>query len=63
MGLLYFLANISGVEDEEKKRNEKLFKDEAEVFGMTEEEMEEAKRSGITPEEWVEDDEDNLDDF
>ena len=37
----------------DKKINEKFFRDEAKAYGLTKEEIEECKKSGITPEERV----------
>ena len=41
--------------EKDKRINEKLFIDEAKAYGLTKEEIEECKKSGITPEEWVQD--------
>ena len=34
---------------------DKLFMDEAKAYGLTKEEIEECRKAGLTPEEWVED--------
>ena len=39
--------------EKDKKINEKFFRDEAKAYGLTKEEIEECKKSGITPEERV----------
>ena len=49
-----FLASETP-EDKEKRINDKLFMDEAKAYGLTKEEIEECKKSGITTEEWVND--------
>lgn len=49
------LSNSENVRDKDKRINEKLFMDEAKAYGLTKEEIEECKKSGITPEEWVQD--------
>ena len=49
------LSNSENVRDKDKRINEKLFMDEAKAYGLTKEEIEEKKKSGITPEEWVQD--------
>ena len=40
--------------EKEKKRDEKIFNEEADAYGLTKEERESAKKSGITPQEWAE---------
>lgn len=59
MGLLsqIFNALTDGdiPQEKDKRINEKLFIDEAKAYGLTKEEIEEFKKSGITPEEWVQD--------
>lgn len=53
MGLLDFLKELTQ-DDKDKKINDKLFNDEADALGLSEREREDAKKSGITPEEWLE---------
>lgn len=59
MGLLSKLLKvlISGdtPQEKDKKINEKLFMDKVKAYGLTKEEIEECKKSGITPEEWIKD--------
>lgn len=57
MGLLDFLKELSQYDDKDKSDYDKLFDDEADAFGLDEWEREDAKKSGITPEEWWEDNE------
>lgn len=53
MGLLDILKELSQ-DNKDKKVNDKLFNDEADVLGLSEWEREDAKKNGITPEEWLE---------
>ena len=53
--ILKALSNSENVQDKDKRINEKLFMDEAKAYGLTNEEIEECKKSGVTPEEWVQD--------
>ena len=58
MGLLgEFLKIFSGSTPNEKDKQirYKLLLDEAKAYGLTEEEIKECIKSGITPEEWVND--------
>ena len=48
MGLLDFLTN-----NEDKKRDD-LFYEEGKALGMSDEEINEAKEMGLSPEEWLE---------
>ncbi len=61
MGLLFDLLKILGEGETPKERqeriNNKIFEDECEAFGMTKEEKEDCKKSGISPEEWIEENE------
>lgn len=57
MGLLDFLSEFAKTEDKDKKINEKLFDDEAEALGLNEYEKNDAKKSGLSPEEWLEENE------
>lgn len=57
MRLLDFLNELSQDEDKDKIIDDKLFDDEAESLGLDEWEKEEIKKIGITPEEWVKDNE------
>lgn len=54
MGLLNFLAELTSEEDKDKKIREKLFNDEADALGLSKWEREDAKKSGLSPEEWLE---------
>ena len=49
-----FVLDSESPKDKEKRINDKLFMDEAKAYGLTKEEIEFCKKSGITPEEWVE---------
>ena len=50
-----FSSNTQNYKTSKRKIPEdKLFESEAEAWGLTEEEKEECKISGITPEEWIE---------
>ncbi len=42
------------LKDEKKDYQEKLFLEEAKSLGLTKEEIEDCKKSGITPTEWLE---------
>ena len=53
--ILKILSNGDTPQEKDKSINEKLFMDEAKAYGLTKEEIEECKKSGITPEEWVQD--------
>lgn len=59
MGLLSEILKIISTGDtpqeKDKRINEKLFMDEAKAYGLTKEEIEECRKAGITPEEWVKD--------
>lgn len=57
MGLLDLLKIFDGKSpyEKDKETQDKLFMDEAKAYGLTKEEIEECKKSGITPAEWVED--------
>lgn len=59
MGMLSEILKIISTGDtpqeKDKRINEKLFIDEAKAYGLTKEEIEKCKKSGITPEEWVQD--------
>lgn len=59
MGLLKEIFKIFDLgetpQDKDKRIHDKLFMDEAKAYGLTKEEIEECKKSGITPEEWVND--------
>lgn len=52
MGLLEFLNDI--LSDDNDNKDDKLFLEECEIFGMTKEEIEDCKKCGLTPEEWME---------
>lgn len=52
MGLLDWLAN-----SEKKDVHSKLFDEECKALGLTKEEIEDCKKSGISPEEWLEENE------
>lgn len=53
MGLLDILKELTQ-DDKDKKVNDKLFNDEADALGLSDWEREDTKKSGITPEEWLE---------
>lgn len=53
MGLLDILKELSQ-DNKDKKVNDKLFNDEADALGLSEWEREDARKAGITPEEWLE---------
>lgn len=58
MGLLkeiFKIFDLGETPQDKDKRIHKLFMDEAKAYGLTKEEIEECKKSGITPEEWVND--------
>lgn len=58
MSLFDFLDAISKEakpNEKEKQLDHKLLEEEAKVYGLTHEEIEECKKSGITPAEWVDD--------
>lgn len=57
MGLLNFLLEFVGEEDKDKMINEKLFDEEARALGLSEFEKNDAKKSGLSPEEWLEENE------
>ena len=52
MGLLDFLMR-----DEKKSKQEDSMYEEGRILGMSDEEIEDAIKSGITPEEWLEENE------
>lgn len=49
MGLLDFLLNNHEVDEKDK-----LFNEEAASLGLTKEQIEDCKKGGLTPEEWLE---------
>lgn len=53
MGLLDILKELSQ-DNKDKKVNDKLFNDEADALGLNDWEREDAKKSGLSPEEWLE---------
>lgn len=53
MGLLDILKELSQ-DNKDKKVNDKLFYDEADALGLNDWEREDAKKSGLSPEEWLE---------
>lgn len=53
--ILKALSKGETPQEKDKRINDKLFMDEAKAYGLTKEEIEECKKSGITPEEWVND--------
>lgn len=53
MGLLDILKELSQ-DNKDKKVNDKLFNDEADALGLNDWEKEDAKKSGLSPEEWLE---------
>lgn len=53
MGLLDILKELSQ-DNKDKKVNDKLFNDEADALGLSEWEREDARKAGITSEEWLE---------
>jgi hypothetical protein len=57
MGLIFeILKSLGDTEtpkDKKKQIDDKLFEDECKAYGLTEKEKEECRKSGITPEEWV----------
>ena len=57
MGLLNFLLEFVGEEDKDKIINEKLFDEEARALGLSEFEKNDAKKSGLSPEECLEENE------
>ena len=52
--LLKLLGDTKSPKEKEKERKEKEFNEIADYLGMTEDEKEDCKLSGITPEEWAE---------
>ncbi len=52
MSLFDFLLN-----DNKKDYNEDLFLEEAKSLGLTKEEIDDCKKSGLTPTEWLEENE------
>jgi hypothetical protein len=65
MGLIWEIIKTLGEDETEKEkkkqRDDKLFEDEAQSYGLTEFEKKECKKAGITPEEWAEDNEEDGD--
>lgn len=57
MSLFNILNEFFANENKDKKINDKLFNDEADALGLDKWERENAKKSEITPEEWLEDNE------
>lgn len=53
MGLLDFLSNVKGPEEKEKEIEKKLFDEEADIWGLNEDEKKECRSIGISPEEWA----------
>ncbi len=52
--LLKLLGDTKSPKEKEKERKEKEFNEIADYLGMTEDEKEDCKLSGMTPEEWAE---------
>lgn len=52
--LLKLLGDTKSPKEKEKEREEKVFNEIADYLGMTEDEKEDCKLSGMTPEEWAE---------
>ncbi len=50
MGLLNFLSNLEN--NEEENNEDFMFDTEAEIYGLTESDIEACKKSGLTPGEW-----------
>lgn len=59
MGLLDKLLKFAESGEKEKLPSEMLFEEEAKIYGLTEEEKEYCKESNITPEEFMEEEENN----
>lgn len=66
MGIIWELIKLLGEtpspKDKEKERKEKEFNELADYLGMTKDEKEDCKLSGITPEEWAEKNDPNYED-
>ena len=66
MGLIWELIKMLGEtkspKDKQKEQEEKDFEEEADYLGLTEDEKEDCKLSGITPEEWAEENDPNYED-
>ncbi len=60
MSFFKILNELFGEEDNSKKVNsdisinDKLFEQEANILGLTKEQREDAKKGGLSPEEWLE---------
>ena len=65
MGIIWELIKLLGegesTKEKDKRIKDKLFKQEAKNLGLTKKEIEECKKSGITPEEWAEENDENYD--
>lgn len=63
MGIIWELIKLLGEsetpKDKDKRISQKLFDEEAKDLGLTKEEIEECRKSGITPEEWTEENDPN----
>ena len=66
MGLIWELIKMLGEtkspKDKQKEQEEKDFEEEADYLGLTEDEKEDCKLSGITPEVWAEENDPNYED-
>ena len=60
--LLKLLGDTKSPKEKEKERKEKEFNEIADYLGMTEDEKEDCKLSGITPEEWAEENDPDYED-
>lgn len=60
--LLKLLGDTKSPKEKEKEREEKEFNEIADYLGMTEDEKEDCKLSGITPEEWAEENDPDYED-
>ncbi len=56
------LGETKSPKDKQKEQEEKDFEEEADYLGLTEDEKEDCKLSGITPEEWAEENDPNYED-
>lgn len=58
MGLIWEIFKALGesetLEEREKRINREIFEDEAEALGLDKDEIDDCKLSGITPDEWAE---------
>lgn len=66
MGLIWEIFKALGEsetsQEREKRINDEIFEMEADEYGLDKEEREECKKSGMTPDEWEDENEDDYED-